>query len=598
MKRPLDRARERSPQRAFAGPALLAALLAGGALEPAAADETLRAMAAELSRSVEVFAEQPTPVYHLSYELTQDDAASATASFGTVTAWNERRSRVLDIDLRVGDYALDNTHPMRGGGRLGFGSFAAEVPSEADADALRSLLWYWTDKRYKQAIEQFTMVKTNVQVKVEEEDTTGDFSPAPAEQAVEKTVPLTFDRAAWERKVAAYTAPFGASPHVYAASASLTGNIETRWYVDTDGSRVKVSQPHYRLAITASTKADDGMRLPRFETFFAFTPEGLPSDSEVIAVAKDMVADLEALRAAPLVEPYTGPAILSGRASGVFFHEILGHRLEGHRQKLATEGQTFKKMVGEQVLPETFSVAFDPTVSRVAETDLAGTYRFDNQGVKARRVPVIEQGVLKRFLMSRRPIEGFPRSNGHGRKNIGLQPVARQSNLLVQVQAPVSSAALKAQLLALLEAEGLPFGLYFEDIRGGFTTTGRGMPNAFNVEPVMVYRVFPDGREELVRGVDLIGTPLTSFSKITAASDEVSVFNGLCGAESGMVPVAAVSPAILVSQIEVQKKGKSQERTPVLGPPGQDAVSVAPAGLTRQTSRVRDWRAGFEVSSR
>ena len=568
---------------------LVAAL---GAATPLHGDDTLKTMAKELQRSMEVLGKQPVPAYYLSYEITEDRSVSAGASFGSVTGWSESVNRVLDIDLRVGGYELDNTHPIRGGGMRSFTpSSYAQVPV-ADADALRSQLWYWTDRRYKQAIEQFTMVQTNVQVKVEEEDTTGDFSPAKAEKATEKTVPLQVDRAAWEAKLRKYTEPFTQSPHIYRSSASFSGDVETRWYVNSDGSRIKVSQPFYRLFVSASTKAEDGMELPRYESFFAFTPGDLPDDATVVAAAEKMVADLQALREAPLVEPYTGPAILSGRASGVFFHEILGHRLEGHRQKRADEGQTFKKMVGERVLPTSFSVIFDPTVTTAGGTDLMGTYRYDNQGVKARRVPVIEKGVLTNFLMSREPIEGFARSNGHGRKNVGNHPVARQSNLLVEVEDAVSEEALKQQLIELLEAQDKPFGLYFDDIQGGFTLTGRFIPNAFNVTPIMVYRLHRDGREELVRGVDLIGTPLTSFSKITAGADRNTVFNGICGAESGPVPVSAISPAILVTQIEVQKKEKSQDRIPILAPPGLGKPGDGPADGASSIDGGA-WRHGF-----
>ena len=293
----------------------------------------------------------------------------------------------------------------------------------------------------------------------------------------------------------------------------------------------------------------------------------MPDDETVLAAVTDIVGDLDALRTAPVADPYTGPAILSGRASGVFFHEILGHRVEGHRQRQEQDAQTFKKMLGRRLLPESFSVIFDPTVKRIGATDLSGTYEYDNQGVRARRVEVIQAGVLKQFLMSRTPIEGFSRSNGHGRKQSGFAPVSRQSNLFVEVTEPLSRDDLKAMLIARLKEEQKEFGLYFEDIQGGFTFTGRMTPNAFNVLPIMVYRIYTDGREELVRGVDLIGTPLTTFSKITAASDETEVFNGTCGAESGGVPVAAVSPAVLVSQVEVQKKEKSQSRPPLLPPP-------------------------------
>jgi predicted Zn-dependent protease len=309
------------------------------------------------------------------------------------------------------------------------------------------------------------------------------------------------------------------------------------------------------------------MELPLYESYFGFTEKDLPDDATVLKDVDKMINNLEALRVAPMADPYTGPAILSGRAAGVFFHEIFGHRVEGQRQKNADDAQTFKKKINELVLSKDFSVYFDPTERRRANTDLAGYYLYDNQGVKARRVGVVENGILKTFLMSRTPIEGVPQSNGHGRGQPGLKPVARQSNLIVEVAPSAVHPDLKKLLIAEIEKQNLPYGLYFDDIQGGFTFTGRTIPNAFNVMPLMVYRIYRDGHEELVRGVDLIGTPLTTFSKIVAADNKLAVFNGICGAESGAVPVSASSPGIFVSQIESQKKSKSQDRIPVLPAP-------------------------------
>jgi predicted Zn-dependent protease len=201
---------------------------------------------------------------------------------------------------------------------------------------------------------------------------------------------------------------------------------------------------------------------------------------------------------------------------------------------------------------------------------LSGFYPYDNQGVMSRPVTVIDGGVFRNFLMSRTPIDGFERSNGHGRKQAGYSPVSRQSNLIVKSSAALSAHEIEQRLIAMLEEQDKPFGLYFEDIQGGFTLTGRQGANAFNVLPIMVYRIHRDGRRELVRGVDLIGTPLTAFSKIVAAGGEVGVFNGTCGAESGGVPVSAVSPEILISQIEVQKQAKSQDRPPILPAPFEE----------------------------
>jgi TldD protein len=538
--------------------------------QDAAPSPVLLAMKAELARSIETFKSQPKPPYFISYEITDDQTISVNSSFGKINFSEADHRRQLDIDLRAGDYRLDNTHALRGGSPdfSFFNRFSTTpIPLEDDPMAIRSAIWYSTDHEYKAAVEQLTKVKTNVQVQVAPEDKSDDFSREPAEKYYEAPAALAADRHAWEEKIRKYTAPFAEYGNIYEANAEFLADVETRWYVNSDGSEIQVSQPYYRLFISAFTKADDGMELPRYESFFGVRLEDLPDDATVLKTVAGMIKDLQALRTAPIVEPYTGPAILSGRASGVFFHEVFGHRIEGHRQKEEEEGQTFKKKVGQLVLPASFSVYSDPTLHRIAGTDVVGSYEFDNQGVRARRVTVVDQGIFKNFLMSRSPIEGFSHSNGHGRKQQGFPPVARQSNLIVDVRNPVTHAELKKMLIEEMKKQNKPFGLDFEEIEGGFTLTGRTIPNAFNVLPVMVYRVYPDGKEELVRGVDLIGTPLTTFSKLIDGDDQVAVFNGLCGAESGMVPVSASSPAVLVSQIEVQKKEKSQERGPILPAP-------------------------------
>ena len=533
----------------------------------------LTAMQTELARSMEVLGQEEVPPYFLSYEITEQESVSVSAQFGALVHSDQRRGRYLDVDLRVGDHKLDNTRQLRGA-QSSFRSGIVMMPIEDDVDAIREGIWNATNRRYRRSVERLAKVQSDVEIKVDAEDQSDDFSREEPKRQIGEATSLSVDVADWERKARSYSEPFAAYGDIYAAAATLSAVKETRWFVSSEGAELRTSEVRFRLYIWAQTKAEDGMKLPRFESFTAFSVDGLPSDEAVLETVAGMIEDLAALRQAPLVDPYTGPAILSGRASGVFFHEILGHRVEGHRQKHADAGQTFKKKINERVLPVGFSVRFDPTRRRIGEIDLVGAYDFDNEGVAGRPVTVIEDGIFKGFLMSRTPIEGHPVSNGHGRKEAGYRPVARQSNLFVDVAAPVSPQALEAQLLAMVEEQGKPFGLLFEDIQGGVTYTGRSMPNAFNVDPIMVYRIFPDGRRELVRGVDLIGTPLTTLSRVVAADSEVAVFNGLCGAESGRVPVAAVSPGILVAQIEVQKKQKSQVRTPLLPPPFDASMLV------------------------
>ena len=536
----------------------------------------MTALQEELQRAQKILKQKgDPPPYLISYQVTDLQQYAITAQYGALQNNDSGRVRLLDVDVRVGDYQLDNTHRVGGGGGYYGGGGAIPISSEDNLDAIKSSLWMVTDQKYKSAQERLIQIKANQAVKVEEEDKSADLSRETPQVATTPTPSLgKVDQAVWEKKLKTWSAIFNKYPEILSSNVSFNADATTKYLVNSEGTAIQHGGTRARLAIYARTKAEDGMELYRYEAFDAFTPDKLPGSEVIVAAIEKMAKDLLDLRKAPVIEPYTGPAILSWRASGVFFHEIFGHRIEGHRQKEEDSGQTFTKQVGKPILPEFISVYDDPTLKQLVNTDLNGHYQFDDEGVKAQRVPVVENGILKNFLMSRSPIKGFPNSNGHGRKQPGMRAVGRQGNLVVQVSQTVSEAKLRELLIAECKKQDKPFGLIFRDISGGFTTTGRSAPQAFQVTPVMVYRIYADGRpDELVRGVDLIGTPLTSFSKIVAASDTVEVFNGVCGAESGWVPVSAVSPSILTTQIEVQKKPKSNERLPILPPPSQEPPS-------------------------
>ena len=512
----------------------------------------------------------PAP-YFISYSVRENESIEIETSLGALRSSQKDHSRLLDIDVRVGDYNLDNTHQLRGQRGANTSSpfsYPVLMPIDNDVDALRSVIWLETDRKYKAAVERFIQVKANRTIKVDEEDTSADMSRQKSETATLALASVDMNVANWEKKLKAFSAAFNKYPEVYEGTLSISANANNDYLVNSEGTSIQHGRASWRLSIYARTKADDGMDLYRFEAFDSHAMDRLPSDEKIRQTIEAMVADLKALRAAPVIDPFTGPAILSGRASGVFFHEIFGHRIEGHRQKSETEGQTFTKKVNQPILPDFISVVDDPTTERINEVDLNGYYKFDDDGVAAQKVTVVDKGILKNFLMSRSPISGFETSNGHGRKAPGYRTVGRQGNLIVQATNTVSDAKLRAMLIDEAKKQGKTFGLLFKDISGGFTLTGRSSPQSFQVTPIMVYRIYVDGRpDELVRGVDLIGTPLTSFSKIVAAGDTPEIFNGFCGAESGYVPVAAVSPSILTTQIEVQKKIKSSERPPILPPP-------------------------------
>jgi predicted Zn-dependent protease len=443
------------------------------------------------------------------------------------------------------------------------------LPLTDDEPAIRLALWRATDRTYKQASEALIRVKTNVAAKVKEEDPAPDFSREEPQTYTGETASYSLDSKAWEARLRRISAPFADDPLVFRSDVSLSVESDNRHYTNSEGAQVVTGEVNCRLFIQAVTKADDGMELPLYQSYFASSPSGLPDEKQLIADVRSMIDLLSRLRKAPLVDPYSGPAILSGRAAGVFFHEIFGHRVEANRQRNADDGQTFGSRIGQPVLPAFLSVVFDPTLKKLGNVELMGHYLYDDEGVKARRVTVVDKGILKTFLVDRAPVRGFVRSNGHGRAEAGYVPVSRQSNLAVESSRSVSTEKLLEMLRDEARKQGKPFGLLFDNIEGGFTNTGRGSANAFNVLPNVVFKVYTDAsrQPELVRGVDLIGTPLSAFGKIVATGDKVDIFNGVCGAESGGVPVSASSPPLLVSEVEVQKKAQSQDPLPILAAP-------------------------------
>jgi predicted Zn-dependent protease len=546
----------------------LALLLAAASFAAAQPSVLLDAMSQELTRNFNVLKQKADPPpYFLSYEVTDQEFRSVSGELGSVVPASGGKTRVLDVSVRVGAPALDNYHRVEGGlpGRFTSGS---PISFEDVANSIKRRLWLDTDRAYRTAAQRLIQIKTNSQVRVAAADTSADFSEEMPNVRQESQPKLKFDDAAWAERVRKLSARFRDYPAVLTSRVAASCQVDTRYIVDTEGARIEDGRGFARVVISAESRADDGANLETFDTFEAVDCSGLPKDDVLLASIDRVAGDLTALLHAPDAEPFVGPAIFSGRAAGVFFHEIFGHRVEGHRQKDESEGQTFTKSIGTKVLPDFLSVVFDPTRRKIAGVDLNGWYDYDDEGVKARPVTVVDKGVLKTFLMSRSPIQGIDHSNGHGRRQPGYEVVSRQSNLIVESSNAVSDARLRQMLIDEVKRQNKPYGLYFRDITGGFTTTARSGVQAFKVIPLVVYRVYPDGRpDELVRGADIVGTPLASFAKILATSDKPEVFNGYCGAESGSVPVSAVSPAILVSEIEIEKKAKSDDRPPLLPAP-------------------------------
>lgn len=544
-------------------------------------DPVINIMNKELNRSFKKLAKATPPVYFLAYTITDANNYYTAAVLGGISYEYANTKRFLDVEARTGSRKMDNTRKIKSFdlddlSRGGAGGYSVPMGGD-DAKTLQTVLWLKTEDTVKSAQEDYLKVKTNSATASERSDSSDDFSaPIAAHSFYQAKEMPAIDKEAVKQQIKEYSTLFTGYDFILTSSVEFSAQNINSYFVNTEDAKIRKGQNLLRLSYSISSRNKDGMELQRGNSYDSFTFEGLPKPEVVKADIAKSIEELKALQNAPVAEPFHGPAILKNRATGVFFHEILGHRIEGHRQKDDDFGQTFTAKVNQQIISPLISVYDNPLLANFNGTDLRGHYMVDDEGVMAQNLTLIENGVLKNFLMSRSPVNNFPQSNGHGRKEPGRTAVSRMGTTIVKASKTVTFEELRNLLIEEIKKQDKPYGLIIDDISGGFTMTDTSSPQAFKVLPLLVYKVYPDGRpDEIIRGADIVGTPLVSFNKITAAANDDAVFNGSCGAESGWVPVSAIAPSVLVSEIEVEKVEKSYENLPLIpAPPAQTKQEV------------------------
>jgi len=566
---------------------LLASVLASAlTATPASVDPRLSildAMKEELERNRTrlKLGENPPP-YFISYSVKDLTQAYVAARYGALFDDSTNRDRRVFADVRVGSHEIDNSvnEEFDFNFSLKGTSYTTrkEAPLDDDLTALRTALWLITDEKYKTGLFNLLKKKGEAVYVVDDPKKPPSFSREQPSTFIGAPASYTFDRTRWMALVRKVSARFNEAGKIFDTDVRVTADKEVRYFVNSEGSRILTEQTFYGVHIYAVTRADDGQLLDDSRDYYGFREAELPSDDKLMKDAESLIQELLALRAAPAIDPYTGPAILEAEAAGVLFHEAVGHRLEGDRMDNDAEGKTYKGQIGHAVLPPFVTIVDDPTVATLGGKSLNGYYRYDDEGIPAKRVPLVENGVLKNFLLSRHPVDGFLQSNGHGRAQLNRRPVARMANLIASSTKQVSDPELKQMLIAETKRQGKPYGLIIRDIQGGNTNTSSFGYQAFKGIPRLVYRVDArDGKETLVRGVEVVGTPLSAVSKIVATGKTQGVFNGFCGAESGNVPVSTVAPATLLREIELQRVVEGKDRPPILPSPAPEPPQRAEA---------------------
>jgi predicted Zn-dependent protease len=522
-----------------------------------------QAMEEEMTRSlsdlkVDVFG----PPYFINYQIRQHDRAEVAASFGALISSDTQQKRTLFVDVKVGKPQFDSSSPQSH-------RYSVEqlIPVDNHLDSLKRALWYETDLRYKQAIVSFLRKKGRFISGVESHDLP-DFSKGKSVREQIDPIPdWKLDLAGWETLAREVSGLFKGSPEIEKSRVKIFSERTIRYYYDSEGNKIRDTHLEYGIHLEAWAKTGEGTQLHDQETFYFNRIDQTPSKTKLIRATQALIVSLKALKSAPQMDPYVGPAIFSPDATAVLFHEAIGHRLEGDRLRRDKDGKTFLKKIGQRILPEFVTVVDNPSLESYQGTPLIGHYHTDDQGQLSREVVLIDHGILKSFLLSRMPVLGFNRTNGHARSDGAHAPMSRMSNFVVQSDLALDAASLKQRLIEEVRKQKKPYGLFVKKIIGGETQTDTRQFQVFKGKPLYLYKVFPDGREELVRGVDFVGTPLSMISKILITGDDPTAINGFCTAESGVLPVASITPSVLLSEVELQASHQSHVRQPILNPP-------------------------------
>jgi TldD protein len=527
----------------------------------------MNAMEKELTRSWEKLRlDGYDSPYFISYQIKDNAFYSIKGKYGAIVDMSNDRKRRLFVDVRVGDYEFDNSILGNSGGTSS--SFdSSVVPIDNDADSIRAVLWQATDAAYKDALTQYFNKKAENVDEVKDEEIPS-FSREAPNIYIEPEVQLVFNPKDWESKIREVSSVFKEYRDLIDASVSITAQKETVYFVNSEGTQDVRDEILYSIDADAMTRARDGRIIDDYRNLYYFRPQEIPSVDKLKSIMRALVKETLDMKSAEVLSPVNVPAILEPEAAGIVFHEAVGHRLEGERQINDKEGQTFKDRVGEKIIPAFLSIVDDPELKSFNGTRLLGYYPVDDQGVPGQTVVLVDNGILKNFLLSRTPINGFKKSNGHGRAAYRRAPMARMSNTIVKSKKEYPKEELKRLLIEEVKRQKKPFGLIIKKMTGGETNTSTYDFQAFSATPLVVYKVDPDtGKETLVRDVEIVGTPLVSINKIIATGDDYAVFNGFCGAESGYVPVSTIAPSILVSEIELQRQTSKKEKLPLLPPP-------------------------------
>lgn len=494
--------------------------------------------------------------HFLSHLVRHREEWTLEARFGALSKDLHTQTRTGLVDVRVGSYRRDQiTNGGLHDNSRDLESYEwVQLPFGGSGEGFRHALWRLTEVKYREACDDLLHKKAVELNYLDPSRALGALERREPAQVFEMGPLPAIDHDHWAAYVTRVSAAMKRLPMVRDGDVRFRATNQVRLFVSSEGASVVESDTKRAIEVYLWYLAPDGHTLPYSKTFFVSDEAELPSEAELKAFLKQIHRRLEVLSRAPVLRSYAGPVLLDPVPAGLLVHEAVGHRLEGNRLLSQGEGQTFRDSVGAEILLPGIDIWDDPTLATFGGRSLTGHYRFDDEGVAASRAELIEDGVLRGFLTTRAPIAKRHRSNGHARSAHHGRAISRMGVTIMEARHGLDDDALMAAFLDEIRVQGAPYGLRILEASSGETSTDAYDFQAFLGDVDLAARVFPDGRQELVRGLDLVGTPLNAVRSIIAAGVRQEVDNAWCGAESGYVPVTTIAPSLLVDELELQAK--------------------------------------------
>lgn len=568
-----------------------ALLIITPALFGQANDVVMRAMKDELARSLsQLRLQQMEKPYFIAYRAEDIAQREISATLGSLTSSSgtPSRNRMLGVELRVGDYTVDNSNffsmqRLRAGAGMFTGGIRQGSVDDNYAE-LRREFWLATDAQYKRALEDLSAKRAALKMRNGGENIP-DFSKEKTVNALESSILSLPAFGALEQLARDLSAVFRSMPEIEKSSVNIKYRDVITRYVNSEGTSFMRAEPVLKLEVAAETQAGNG--LPIADSFSVYATGanslpngGLPSQDELKARVGKMAALMVQLRSASDLDRYNGPVLFEGAAAGEVFLQEFGSRLVASRTPVSDNpqfemfftqmldklgGASFQDKVGARVLPEFMSVRDLPRTSSWNGAPLFGSVSVDDDGVETRDTALVEHGILRTLLTSRVPARGFLQSTG-SRRGFGPAP----SNLFVTSEKTMKADELRKDLLRRSKDRGLDYAIIVRRVGGGSEASLMQMAKAMmqqgNSESMPeVYKFYADGHEEPLRGVHIVELPPEAFREIVATGDTPELYNdevvprmgalfsmGISSSDDLPV-VSCVTPSLLFEEVSLTK---------------------------------------------